>query len=216
MSLHIIFSFLLCFFASIHHLRWRMDIYMQQPLVRLLSFQKRHTCKYRDVTQRKQYSHAPLRTKANDINCWNKTGRWRVPPALDRCSGSKWSVHSPCVFMCRCAQASAQCSLSNSALCSNGGTWPMEWVVVMNSEWHMFFRISDCVQMYSWISLAHQFIRRRLTLLVILSSCVTLVGLFRRGCTSESFSQSPLEEYSVTKPAVDLESFGSQQEPWNH
>lgn len=196
----LIFSFLLCFFASIHHLRWRMDIYMQQPLVRLLSFQKRHTCKYRDVSQRKQYSHAPLRTKANDINCCerNKTGRWRVPPALDRWSGSKWSVHSPCVFMCRCAQASAQCSLSNSALCSNGGTWPVEWVVVTNSEWHMFSRIGDCVQIYSRISSAHQFIRTGLTLLVISSSPVTLVGLLRWDCTSESFSRSPLREYSLT------------------
>lgn len=61
-------------------------------------------CKYMDVTQRKQHSHALLRTKVNDISCCGEkqTGRRRVPPALDRCLVSKYSVQSVCVFMCEC------------------------------------------------------------------------------------------------------------------
>lgn len=67
----------------------------------LLSLYKRkHTCKYTDVTQRKQHSHALLHIKVNDISCRREkqTGRRRVPPALDRCLVSKCTVQS--VFMC--------------------------------------------------------------------------------------------------------------------
>lgn len=73
-------------------------IYIQRPFVKSLidcwAFRSSTVCKYMDVTQRKQHSHASVGTKVSDISRrrGKQPGRRRVLPAPDGCSVSKWSV----------------------------------------------------------------------------------------------------------------------------